>query len=143
METETRSTDTTLKTKDFREAATDGIGDGRGGAERPCPAATNVVIGGTAPIREVIDIDRRDFVQYTDTSGDLTLIRSGELFATGTGHETIFAQGILTAGYAAHAVTDWISLATITRFRVMFKAKLFPGEDIGHDRDQQVYFELS
>ncbi|WP_424018873.1 FAS1-like dehydratase domain-containing protein [Halorientalis pallida] len=97
---------------------------------RPTATAGSVSVGDTAPPLVVADLERKDFVKYAGASGDFTPIHYDEPYVRAAGHDAVFAQGMLTAGYAARAVSDWLGLATVTRFRTRFQSQLFPGESV-------------
>src|SRR5665809_56020 len=52
-------------------------------------------------------LQREDFKAYADASGDDNPIHQDEEYARNTGAPTVFAMGMLPAGYLAHAVSDW------------------------------------
>lgn len=97
---------------------------------RPTATAAEVSAGDTAPPLVVADLERKDFVKYAGASGDFTPIHYDEPYVREAGHDAVFAQGMLTAGYAARAISDWLGLATVTRFRTRFQSQLFPGESV-------------
>jgi peroxisomal enoyl-CoA hydratase 2 len=97
---------------------------------RPTATAATVSVGDTAPPLVVEGLERKDFVKYAGASGDFTPIHYDEPYVREAGHDAVFAQGMLTAGYAARAVADWFGLATVTRFRTRFQSQLFPGESV-------------
>lgn len=94
------------------------------------PAADDVAVGDAGPTLTVPDVQRKDFVKYAGASGDFTRIHYDEPYVRAAGHESVFAQGMLTAGYAARMVTGWFGLEAITRFRTQFQSQLFPGESV-------------
>ena len=94
------------------------------------PAADDVAVGDAGPMLTVPDVQRKDFVKYAGASGDFTRIHYDEPYVRAAGHESVFAQGMLTAGYAARMVTGWFGLGAITRFVTRFRAQLFPGESV-------------
>ena len=116
-------------------------GDGGGGrtpreprgmtdAYRTPLAGDSVAVGDEAPPVVVEDLERRDFVRYAGASGDFNPIHYDEPYATRAGNESVFAQGMLTAGFAAHAVADWFGLANVRTYTVRFRARVFPGDTV-------------
>ena len=79
----------------------------------------------------VIDkVDRAMFVRYAGASGDFNPIHWNEEFAKSAGYETVFAQGMFTAGVLATFVTDWVGEENVRRFRTRFVGQVWPGEQI-------------
>jgi len=74
---------------------------------------------------------RQDFVRYAEASGDDNPIHQDERYARSTGAPTVFAMGMLPAGYLAHALGDWFgSPEHIRRYRVRFTTRTWPGDRI-------------
>ena len=54
-----------------------------------------------------------------------------EDYARNTGAPSVFAMGMLPAGYLAHAVSDWFGGPQhLRRFRVRFTTRSWPGDEI-------------
>lgn len=96
----------------------------------PEPTAETVAVGDSGPALVVEDVQRPDFVKYAGASGDFTPIHYDEPYVRAAGHEQVFAQGMLTAGYVARVAVDWFGLGAISRFETQFRAQLFPGDDV-------------
>ena len=92
--------------------------------------AEDVSVGDTGPEVVVEDLDREDFVRYAGASGDFNPIHYDELYARDAGNESVFAQGMLTAGFASHMISDWFGLDRIERFTVRFQKRVFPGDTV-------------
>ncbi len=92
--------------------------------------AGEVAVGDAAPELTVEDVQRPDFVKYAGASGDFNPVHYSEPYAHATGSRSVFGQGMLTAGYAAHFVADWFGLATVSRLRVRFEEQLWPGDTV-------------
>lgn len=74
---------------------------------------------------------REDFVRYAEASGDDNPIHQDEVYAQANGAPTIFAMGMLPAGYLAHAVSDWFGGPTnLRRFKVRFTTRTWVGDEI-------------
>lgn len=74
---------------------------------------------------------RDDFKAYADASGDDNPIHQDEAYARSTGAPTVFAMGMLPAGYLAHAVSDWFGgPQNLRRFKVRFTTRTWPGDEI-------------
>jgi acyl dehydratase len=94
------------------------------------PTAADVSVGDAAPEVVVEDIQRKDFVKYAGASGDFNPIHYDEPYAQEAGNESVFGQGMLTAGYAAHMVADWFGTDRVTRFKIRFRSRLWPGDTV-------------
>ncbi|NUB92600.1 MaoC family dehydratase N-terminal domain-containing protein [Haloterrigena sp. SYSU A121-1] len=89
-----------------------------------------VDVGDGGPTVVVEDLERKHFVKYAGASGDFNPIHYDEPYARGAGNESVFGQGMFTAGVASRAVTDWFALESITAFGVRFQSQVFPGDTI-------------
>lgn len=76
-------------------------------------------------------IDRADIVRYAGASGDFNPIHIDEGYARGTGAPTVFAMGMLPAGYLATATSRWVGGPQhLRRFKVRFTTRVWPGDEI-------------
>jgi acyl dehydratase len=76
-------------------------------------------------------LERVDIVRYAGASGDFNPIHTDEGYARATGAPTVFAMGMLPAGYLAHAVSDWFGGPHhLRRFKVRFTTRVWPGDEI-------------
>lgn len=76
-------------------------------------------------------ITRSDIVRYAGASGDFNPIHIDEDYARSTGAPTVFAMGMLPAGYLAHAVAEWFGGPhRLRRFKVRFTSRVWPGDEI-------------
>lgn len=74
---------------------------------------------------------REDFKAYAEASGDDNPIHQDEEYARSTGAPTVFAMGMLPAGYLAHAVSDWFGGPQhLRRYKVRFTTRTWPGDEI-------------
>lgn len=78
----------------------------------------------------VKNVSRPDFVRYAGASGDFNPIHYDEVYAVSTGNLSVFGQGMLTGGFAAHMVADWFGLKNVSAFGVRFESRLFPGDTV-------------
>jgi acyl dehydratase len=101
---------------------TDGWADPVTGAE--------LAEGDTGTEIVVSELERQDFVKYAGASGDFNPIHYDEPLAKEAGYDSVFAQGMLTAGIASHAVSDWLGLGNVTAFGVRFQAQVWPGDTV-------------
>ena len=76
-------------------------------------------------------ISREDIAKYAEASGDFNPVHTDEEYARNTGAPTVFAMGMLPAGYVAHAVSDWFGGPQhLRRFKVRFTTRVWPGDEI-------------
>ncbi|MEA2447267.1 MAG: hypothetical protein QOK47_904 [Actinomycetota bacterium] len=72
-----------------------------------------------------------DFVAYAQASGDDNPIHQDEEYARAQGAPTVFAMGMLNAGYLAHAVSDWFGGPQhIKRYKVRFTTRVWAGDEL-------------
>lgn len=94
------------------------------------PSAEELSVGDTGPEIVVGEIERKDIVQYAGASGDFNPIHYDEPFAEMAGYDGVFAQGMLTAGFASQAVTQWFGISNIDSFGVRFESQVWPGDTV-------------
>lgn len=76
-------------------------------------------------------LERVDIVRYAGASGDFNPIHTDEGYARATGAPTVFAMGMLPAGYLAHALSDWFGGPQhVRRFKVRFTTRVWPGDEL-------------
>ena len=76
-------------------------------------------------------VSREDFVRYAKVSGDDNPIHQDEEYARKSGAPTVFAMGMLNAGYLATAVSQWFGGAeNIKRFKVRFTTRVWAGDEV-------------
>jgi acyl dehydratase len=76
-------------------------------------------------------IGRGDIVRYAEASGDDNPIHQDEEYARAQGAPTVFAMGMLPAGYLATAVSDWVGGPQhLRRYKVRFTTRVWPGDEI-------------
>lgn len=76
-------------------------------------------------------ISREDIVRYAAASGDDNPIHQDEEYARASGAPTVFAMGMLPAGYLATAVSGWFGSPTVLRrFKVRFTTRVWPGDEV-------------
>lgn len=95
-----------------------------------------VALSGVSPGMEFGEVvygplTRSDIDAYAGASGDLNPVHRDEDYARAAGAPTVFAMGMLPAGYLAHAVSDWFGGPhRLRRFKVRFAARVWPGDEI-------------
>ena len=85
--------------------------------------------GDTGPEIVSDELERPDFVKYAGASGDFNPIHYSEPYAKGAGFDQVFAQGMFTAGFLSHMVSDWVGLENLDSYRTRFVAQVWP-EDV-------------
>jgi acyl dehydratase len=76
-------------------------------------------------------ITREDIERYAQASGDFNPVHRDEEYARGTGAPTVFAMGMLPAGYLATALSKWFGGPQhIARFKVRFTTRVWPGDEV-------------
>lgn len=114
------------------DTATDGGEDCRttAGGHEPGVPEDLPVIGTTLPRFDVKAVSRRDIVRYLGASGDFNPLHYDDAFARRGGHESVVVPGMYVAGVASAALTDWVPLRCIRRFRTRFVSVVYPGNDL-------------
>lgn len=92
--------------------------------------AEDISVDDTGPVVVVEELERRDFVRYAGASGDFNPIHYDEMYAREAGNPGVFGQGMCTAGYVAHMVSDWFGIENIDEFRVRFQHRVWPGDTV-------------
>ncbi len=95
-----------------------------------------VTIDGLTPGQEFEEkvfgpISRDDIKRYAEASGDDNPIHQDEDYARASGAPTVFAMGMLPAGYLATALSQWFGNPQhLKRFKVRFTTRVWPGDEI-------------
>ncbi|WP_222920242.1 MaoC family dehydratase N-terminal domain-containing protein [Natrinema sp. SYSU A 869] len=138
------------------EPASDDPTEADGGTAATEPAAPSATVdefervrtvaelkpGDAGPTAVVEDLERKQFVTYAGASGDFNPIHYDEPYATAAGNESVFGQGMFTAGITSRVVANWFDLRDVSTFGVRFQSRVFPddtvvasGEVVEIDRD--------
>jgi acyl dehydratase len=76
-------------------------------------------------------ITREDIERYAAVSGDFNPVHTDEEYARRTGAPTVFAMGMLPAGYLATAASKWFGGPQhVARFKVRFTTRVWPDDEI-------------
>lgn len=76
-------------------------------------------------------LTREDLVRYAHASGDDNPIHQDDEYARSQGAPSVFAHGMLGAGFLAHAVSDWFGGPThLERYKVRFTTRIWPGDEL-------------
>jgi acyl dehydratase len=75
-------------------------------------------------------LTRTDIVRYQGASGDMNPLHHDEPFARAAGYDAPLAIGMLGAGLLGTYATDWLGAANVRRFRIRFRAQVWPGDTL-------------
>jgi acyl dehydratase len=78
----------------------------------------------------VENLTRTDFVRYAGASGDFNPIHHDQTFAEQAGLPTVFAHGMLNAGFLGKCVTEYVGRENLRRFKVRFATRVWPGDTV-------------
>ena len=78
----------------------------------------------------VENLTRTDLVRYAGASGDFNPIHHDQTFAEAAGNPTVFAHGMLNAGFVSKCVTDYVGRENLRKFKVRFATRVWPGDTI-------------
>ena len=86
--------------------------------------------GDLIPAFVVENLTRTDLVRYAGASGDFNPIHHDEGFAKAAGNPTVFGHGMLTAGFVARCITDFVGVGNLRGYKVRFATRVWPGDTI-------------
>ena len=86
--------------------------------------------GDEVPKFVVEKISRTDIVKYAGASGDFNPIHHDQTFAEAAGYPTVFAHGMLNAGFVSKCIADYVGRENLRVFRVSFRSQVWPGDTI-------------
>lgn len=90
----------------------------------------DVSVGDESPVLRIDEVTRTMIVRYAGASGDFNPIHHDEEFAKNAGNPTVFAMGMMNAGFLSHLLQDWMGLPNIKKFGVKFKERVWPGDSL-------------
>lgn len=73
-------------------------------------------------------VTRQMLVRYAGASGDFNPMHYDDEFARSAGFDSVFAQGMFTAGLLSGFATDWLGRDNVRRFGVRFATQVWPGD---------------
>ncbi len=91
------------------------------------PVFEDVAVGDEAPIVSH-RLTRSDLVRYAGASGDLNPMHTDEVAAKEAGLPSVFGHGMFSMGLLGRALTDWVGIGNVRRYRVRFTKQTWPGE---------------
>jgi acyl dehydratase len=75
-------------------------------------------------------LTRTDLVQYAGASGDFNPMHTDEVSAKEAGLPSVFGHGMFSMGLLGKALTDYVGVGNIKRYRVRFTKQTWPGEKL-------------
>ena len=75
-------------------------------------------------------LTRTDLVMYAGASGDFNPMHTDEVAAKEAGLPGVFGHGMFTAGLLGKALTDYVGVGNLTRYKVRFTKQTWPGETL-------------
>lgn len=85
--------------------------------------------GDEAPTRSHT-LNRTDLAMYAGASGDFNPMHHDEVKAKAAGLPSVFGHGMFSAGFLAAALTDYVGLGRLTRYKVRFAKQVWPDEEL-------------
>jgi acyl dehydratase len=83
--------------------------------------------GDVAPARSHT-LTRTDLVRYAGASGDYNPMHHDDVQAKEVGLPSVFGHGMFSAGLLASALTDYVGIGRLTRYKVRFAKQTWPGD---------------
>ncbi len=90
----------------------------------------DVQVGHEVPPLAKGPIQQTQLTRYAGASGDFNPIHLDDAFARAAGMGGVFAHGMLSMGFVAQSVTDWVGTGTIQKIGVRFAGLVRPGDMI-------------
>ncbi len=74
------------------------------------------------------ELTRTDLVMYAGASGDFNPMHTDEVKAKGAGLPSVFGHGMFSAGFLGTAITNYVGVGNLKRYKVRFAKQTWPGE---------------
>jgi len=74
------------------------------------------------------ELTRTDLVQYAGASGDFNPMHHDEVKAQQAGLPSVFGHGMFSAGFLARALTDYVGVGNLKKYKVRFAKQTWPCE---------------
>jgi acyl dehydratase len=87
----------------------------------------DVAVGDEAPVLSH-KLTRTDLVKYAGASGDFNPMHHDEVLAKAAGQPSVFGHGMFSMGLLGSALTDYVGVGNLTRYRVRFARQTWPDE---------------
>src|SRR5690242_13579226 len=92
--------------------------------------AEDVNVGDELPPMIKGPIQQIQLTRYAGASGDFNPIHQDDAFAKAAGMGGVFAHGMLSMGFVAQSVTDWVGAGRVRKISVRFAALVRLGDVI-------------
>ena len=89
----------------------------------------DVAVGDQAPSRSHT-LTRTDLVMYAGASGDFNPMHHDEPKAQAAGQPSVFGHGMFSAGFLATAVTGYVGIGALRRYKVRFAKQTWPDDEL-------------
>ena len=89
----------------------------------------DVAEGDEAPVLSHV-LNRTDLVMYAGASGDYNPMHHDEVKAVAAGQPSVFGHGMFSMGLLGTAITDYVGIGNVRRFRVRFAKQTWPDEKL-------------
>lgn len=76
------------------------------------------------------ELTRTDLVMYAGASGDFNPMHTDEVSAQAAGFPSVFGHGMFSAGFLAKALTDFVGIGNLRRYKVRFVKQTWPGDTL-------------
>jgi acyl dehydratase len=90
----------------------------------------DVQVGDALPELVKGPIEQIQLTRYAGASGDFNPIHQDDSFARAAGMGGVFAHGMLSMGFVAQSVTDWLGVGTVRKIGVRFAGLVRVGDVI-------------
>ena len=90
----------------------------------------DVEIGAEMPLLAKGPIRQIQLTRYAGASGDFNPIHQDPAFAKAAGMGDVFAHGMLSMGFVAQSVTDWLGVGSVQKLGVRFAGLVRLGDVI-------------
>ena len=89
----------------------------------------DVNVGDQAPALDH-KLSRTDLVMYAGASGDFNPMHTDEVAAQAAGLPSVFGHGMFSMGLLGTALTDYVGVGNLRRYKVRFTKQTWPGETL-------------
>ncbi|MFQ5521868.1 MAG: MaoC family dehydratase [Candidatus Methylomirabilia bacterium] len=88
----------------------------------------DIQVGDEMPALAKPPLQRIQLTRYAGASGDFNPIHVDEEFAKAAGMGGVFAHGMLSMGFVAQSITDWLGAGSVKTLGVRFAGLVRPGD---------------
>ena len=76
------------------------------------------------------ELTRTDLVMYAGASGDFNPMHHDEVKAKEAGLPSVFGHGMFSMGLLGTAITNWVGIGNLKKYKVRFTRQTWPGETL-------------